>query len=97
MIAQNSFVYNWPPGVGLPIGMILSIFDLQVTPMLPTKRQVNWHFGLEEEAKNTFSWWWPAWISDLNDFSYFWLTSHLDAAYQVLSQYAFWFSRRREK
>ena len=60
MIAQNSFVYNWPPGVGFPIGMILSIFDLQVTPMLPTKRQVNWHFGLEEEAKNTFSGWWPA-------------------------------------
>ena len=42
--------------------------------MLPTKFQVNWPFGSEEEAKNRFSRWapWrPAWISDRNDFSYF--------------------------
>ena len=54
--------------------MILVIFDLQVTPMLPTKFQVNWHLGLGEEAKNRFSrWrpWQPSWIYDRNDFSYF--------------------------
>ena len=28
--------------LGFPIGMILAIFDLQVTPMLPTKYRVNW-------------------------------------------------------
>ena len=52
---------------------ILAIFDLQVTPMLPTKFRVNWPFG-SEDAKNRFSRWlpWrPSWISDRNDFSYF--------------------------
>ena len=40
---------------GFPIGTILAIFDLQVTPMLPCKFGVNWSFGLGEEAKNRFS------------------------------------------
>ena len=31
--------------------MILAIFDLQVTAMLPTEFQVNWPFVLGEEAK----------------------------------------------
>ena len=35
--------------------MILAIFDLQVTLMLPTKFPVNWLFGSGEEAKNRFS------------------------------------------
>ena len=38
-----------------PIGTILAIFDLQLTPMLPTKFRVNWNLGLVEEAKNRFS------------------------------------------
>ena len=33
------------------IGMILAIFDLQVTQMFPTKFRVNWPFGSGEEAK----------------------------------------------
>ena len=57
-----------------PIGMILAIFDLQVTQMLPSKFGGNWPFGSGEEAKNRFSKWWP-WqpssISDRHDFSYF--------------------------
>ena len=32
--------------LGFPIRMILAIFDLQVTPMLPTKYQVNWPRGV---------------------------------------------------
>ena len=48
--------------------MILDIFDLQVTPMLPTKFRVNWPFGSGVEAKNRFS---RSWISDPNYFSYF--------------------------
>ena len=36
------------------IGTILSIFDLQVTPMLPTKFQVSWSFVSGEEAKIDF-------------------------------------------
>ena len=70
--------------LGYPIGMILAIFDLQVTPMSPTKFGVNWPFGAGEEAKYRFSrWrpWWPSGISDQNDFSYIWSTSHSDASY----------------
>ena len=37
--------------------MILAIFDLQVTLMLPSKFGVNWPFGSGEEAKNRFSRW----------------------------------------
>ena len=57
-----------------PIETILAIFDLYVTPMLPTKFQVNWLLGLGEEAKKRFSSlppWWPSWIDDRHDFSYF--------------------------
>ena len=82
------------------IGKILAIFDLEVTPMLSTKFQVNWSFGSGEEAKSRFSrWppWWPSWISDRNDFSYFWSKSHPDASYQVLSQLAFLFKRRGDR
>ena len=34
-----------------PIGMILTVFDLQVTPMLPSKFGVNWPFGSGEAKK----------------------------------------------
>ena len=59
--------------------------------MVPSKFGVNWPIGSGEEAKNRFSRWrpWrPSWISDRNDFSYFWSTSHPDASYQVSSQLA---------
>ena len=62
--------------LGFTIGMILAIFDLRVTPMLPTKFRVNWPFSSGEEAKNRFSrWlpWWPSWTSDWHDFSYFFI------------------------
>ena len=81
---------------GFPIGKILAIFDLQVTPMVPSKFGLNWPFG-SEDAKNRFSRWRPSWISDWHDFSYFWSSSHPDASYQVLSQLAFQFRRRSEK
>ena len=32
--------------LGFPIGTILAIFNLQVTPMLPTKYRVNWPRGV---------------------------------------------------
>ena len=38
---------------------ILAIFDLHVTPMLPSKFGVNWPFGSREEVKNRFSRWLP--------------------------------------
>ena len=33
--------------LGFPIGKILAIFYLQVTPMIPTKFQVKWPRGVE--------------------------------------------------
>ena len=52
---------------------------------------VNWLLGYGEEFRNRFSRWQPwqsyaAWISDQNNFTYFWSTIHPDASYQVLSQ-----------
>ena len=85
--------------LGRLISTILAIFDLQATLMLPTKFGVNWPFG-SGEAKNRFSrWqsWWPSWIFDQHNFSYFCSTSHPDASYQVWSQLAFLFRRRSEK
>ena len=69
---STKFRVNWPSalGEGFPIGMIVAIFDLQVSPMLLTKFQVNKPFS-SGEAKNRFSRWPPSWISDWNDFSYF--------------------------
>ena len=48
--------------LGFPIGMILAIFYLQVTPMLPSNFGGKWPFGSREEAKNRFSRWRPFWI-----------------------------------
>ena len=64
--------------------MISAIFDLQVTPLLPTKFQVNGPFG-SGEAKNNVSRWPPSWISDQNVFSYFDLqdTPMLPTKFQV--------------
>ena len=61
--------------------MSLAIFDLQVTPMLPTKFQVNWPFSSEEEAKDFQGG--ASWISNQGNFSYFWSTSNPIATYQV--------------
>ena len=40
--------------LGFPIGTILAIADLQVTPMLPIKFRASWPFGSAEEAKIDF-------------------------------------------
>ena len=85
---------------GFPINRILTIFALQVTMILPSKFRVNWPFGSGNEVKNRFSrWrpWQPSWISDRNNFSYFWSTSHPNASYQVSSQLAFRCRKRSEK
>ena len=37
--------------LGFPIWTILAIFDLQVTPMLPSKFPVNWPFGSVKQTK----------------------------------------------
>ena len=45
--AKNKFS-RWPHGghLGYPIETILTIFYLQVTPMLPIKYQVSWPRGV---------------------------------------------------
>ena len=40
--------------IGFPIKTILTIFDLLVSLMLPTKFQVNWPFVSEEAKKQIF-------------------------------------------
>ena len=58
--------------LGFPIGTLLTIIDVQVTPMLPTKFQVNWPFGSGVEAKNKKKKKKKkSWISDRSYFSYF--------------------------
>ena len=57
--------------LGFSVGIILAILDLLVTLMHPTKFQASWPFG-SGEAKNRFSRlqpWWPASISNWDDFS----------------------------
>ena len=54
--------------------MILAIFDLQVTPILPTKFRVNWPFGSGECVQIRFSRWRPmrpSLISDRNNLASF--------------------------
>ena len=87
-----SFEQTLNGGHGFTICTILAIFDLRVIPMLPPNFRVNWSFSSGEEAKNRFSrWlpWWPSWISDWHDFSYFWSTNHPNVSYQVWSQWPF--------
>ena len=68
--------------LGFPIGMILAIFDLQVTPMLPTKfGELAFRFRRRSE-KYIFKM--AAMVAildfDRHDFSYFLSTSHPDAS-----------------
>ena len=112
LMLPTKFPVNWPFGsgeeekknfrgyLGFPIGTILPFFDLQVLPMLPTKFWPHGPFGSGEEVKNRFSrWppWQPSWISDRNNFTYFWSISNSDASLQVSTQLVFWFRKRREK
>ena len=80
--------------------MILAIFDLQVTQILSIKFQVIRPFCSGEEVQNTFSrrqLWWPSFLSDQNNVSYYGSISHPDAFYQVLSQLSFQLRRRSAK
>ena len=77
-IQEKKFKIDFQDGhLAFPIGMILAIFDLPVTPILPNKFRVIWPFGSGEEGKNRFSRW-PPWP---NNFSYFLSTSHSKASY----------------
>ena len=85
--------------LGFPIGTILAIF-IYVTPMLPTKFRVSWPFGSREEAKNRFSrWtpWQPLWISNLNDFCFFFIYMSPRCLLPSFESNGFRFMRRREK
>ena len=88
-------------GVGRPSWISdqndFSCFDLQITPILPIKFRVNWPFYSWEEDQNKFVKWQlcqPSCISNRNDFSYFWSTSHLDNSCYVSRQSTFRFRKR---
>ena len=78
----------------------LAIFDLQVTPMLPTKFKVNKPFDSGQEAKSRFLRWLP-WqtsrISDQKDFSYFDVQVNLMLPTKFRVNWLFQFRRRSEK
>ena len=62
--------------LGYQIRNILVTFDEQAKSILPMKFQVNWPFGSEEKFQNRFSTWLlgtQSWISNQNDFSYFFI------------------------
>ena len=83
-----------------PIRMILGTVDLQVTSILPMNLESIALSVQEKKLQNRLSRWTP-WlqfgISYRNDLSYILSTTHPDASYQVSSQLAFQFRRRREK
>ena len=71
---QNRFPRQ-PPWchLGFLVGMILALFYLQVTQMLPTKFGISCLSVQEKRGKTIFlrrQPWWPSWISDQNDLSY---------------------------
>ena len=56
---QENFKIDFQDGnngghLGFPIGMILAIFDLPVTSILPTKFQVSWLLFQEKMSKIDF-------------------------------------------
>ena len=80
-IQEKKFKIDFQDGnsgghLAFPTGTILAISDLQVTSMTLTKSigpRVQ-----EKKRKIDFKMppWWPSWISNHNDFSYFLSTSH---------------------
>ena len=72
-VVQNRFPRQRPwRQLGFLIVTISALFNLQVNQMLPTQFGVRWPFNSWEEAKKYFFFkWWPAWISNQNDFKYF--------------------------
>ena len=87
-----------PAILDFPLEQIQLFFLSTSHPTLPTKFQVNWPFVSREEAKNRFSRWWPwqpSLVLDQNDFNYFCSIRHPNVSYQVSSQLAFRFKRRR--
>ena len=69
--------------LGFLLRIILAIFDLQVSPVLPAMFGVNWPFGLGEEVQNRFSRWMASsWSSD------FCSAGHPHIGYEVSSKFA---------
>ena len=54
-----------------PIGIILAIFDLQVTSIIQVPSFKSVGLSLQEKKRKIYFPWWPSWISNLHDFSYF--------------------------
>ena len=86
--------------LGFPIGTILAIFISTSHPDASyefSNQLALWFRKISKKKKKRVSrWppWWPSWISDPNNLSYYRSTSHLNASYQVSSQTAVQFRRR---
>ena len=89
LMQENNFIIDFYDGCRCGHFWIssqndLSYFDLQVTPILPTKFRVNQ--PIRSGVQNRFSRW-RTWIFDQNEFSTVWCTSHPDTSYQTSSQF----------
>ena len=73
--------------VGFPLGTILAIFDLQVTPILPIKFQVNCLSVHEKKLKYSPFGGHTEFLTDMT-FSKFISTCRSDTSYQVSSRLA---------
>ena len=72
---------DWGGNIGYPIRAILGFSVLQVTQILSTKFQVDWHFVSGEEVQNRFSrrrLWRLSRASYRNNFSEFWSAVKMD-------------------
>ena len=73
----NDFGYFWstsPYIIDFQTGGRGTHLEFPIIMILAILQQVNWPFGSGEEVENTFSRWWPSWITDRNNFSCFWST-----------------------
>ena len=86
--------------LGFPIRTILAILIFTSHPdafYQFSNQLALWFRKISEKIISRWPTWWPSWISDPNNLSYFRSTSHPNASYKVSSQMAFQFRRRSVK
>ena len=74
--------------LGLPIGTILAIFISTCHPYASyqfSNQLALWFRKISEKKVSRWPLWWPSWISDPNNLSYFRSTSHPNASYRFES------------
>ena len=81
--------------LGRQNGTNLTVLNLHVSPMPPTKFQRNPTYCSGADVVSRFSRWWPSWILERNEFSNSKSLSHPNASHQVQAQSDLQFGSRR--